>query len=832
MTCKLNRNYSRSLVAPFIAILTLLIASTVVAQVKNAAQSPGKRHAMSNTSGVRNSGHIATGLQKKALGGRALDLQDPLFLAPFEYLLGFGQNPSVVVADVNADGQPDVVASNFGTWNKSVGVLLGNSDGSFQPVVTYDSGGTALAVGDVNGDGKLDVLVSNYGPVEVLLGKGDGTFYTGVNYVSDEGFNSIALGDFNGDGKLDLVMAWQCDNGCVGIALGNGDGTFQPLSRYASGGILLTSVAVADVNGDGKLDLLTANYYCSDCGYTSGAAGVLLGKGDGTFQQVVSYRSIGTVATSIVAADVNGDGKPDLVVANKCQSTTDNCDNKTPGLAAVLLGNGDGTFRPAVAYNPGGVWTHAVAIADVNSDNKPDLLLTNSCGVGCTGFDDEGSVGVLLGNGDGTFQPAVNFRTGSGLAYSLAVGDFNRDGRPDLAVANSGGGLGVLLNNLGPHDPTTTTLLSSPNPSAFGQSVAFSATVSSSSGTPTGTVMFFDGVTQLHDATLENGSASISIYWLGLGSHSITARYEGSIQFSVSMSNEIEQVVNVAATTTVLTSSRNPCGPNQAVTLFAEVSTGYERRPTGEVIFKDGTTTIATVALDRGRAMYQTLMPRGVHAITAAYTGDANDTGSMSAPLMQYIGYFPVKSATVVSSSQLHSFPGRPVTFTATVGPIDPAYGRISDGELVTFYDGKTTLGSVALSGGTAVFTTSSLTAKTHIIEATYPGDTTFKPSHGTVKQVVDKYLTTTALSSSLNPSNYGQAVTFTATITSAGPTPTGRVTFLDGTVGIGSGMLRGGVATLTKSKLAVGTHPITAQYLGDAASAKSTSSVLNQVVQ
>ena len=169
------------------------------------------------------------------------------------------------------------------------------------------------------------------------------------------------------------------------------------------------------------------------------------------------------------------------------------------------------------------------------------------------------------------------------------------------------------------------------------------------------------------------------------------------------------------------------------------------------------------------------------------------------------------------------------MTFTATV---TSTRGAIPDGELVTFYDGTTAIGTGATASGVAMFVTSSLTAKTHAIKATYAGDETFEPSSGLVRQVVDKDPTATALSSSLNPSNYRQAVTFTATVASAGPTPTGKVWFKNGTTGMGMVTLSGGVATLTTTKLAVGTNPITAEYLGNAASAESTSSVLDQVVQ
>jgi len=190
-------------------------------------------------------------------------------------------------------------------------------------------------------------------------------------------------------------------------------------------------------------------------------------------------------------------------------------------------------------------------------------------------------------------------------------------------------------------------------------------------------------------------------------------------------------------------------------------------------------------------------------------------------------GLFP--SDTTISSSVPSTFVGQAVTFTANVNSPN---GPIPDGELVRFYDGVTAIGTGATASAVATFATSSLSAKTHTIKAKYAGDAIFKPSSGSVTQVVEKYPTTTTLTSSPNPSQFGQAVTFTAHVTSTGPAPTGKVWFLDGTTGIGSAILSGGVAKLTKSNLTVGTHPITAQYLGDAVSAKSTSAVLNQVVQ
>jgi len=228
--------------------------------------------------------------------------------------------------------------------------------------------------------------------------------------------------------------------------------------------------------------------------------------------------------------------------------------------------------------------------------------------------------------------------------------------------------------------------------------------------------------------------------------------------------------------------------------------------------------------------VYVTFTPTG--------TGTAPRTGAItfvdptfnSPQSAQLSGTVPYPSRTSVTTSGSPSFVGQSMTFTATV---TPTQGTIPDGELVTFHDGSTTLGSAALASGTAAFTTSSLAAKPHSIKATYGGDAAFLASTGSVAQVVDLYPTTTALGSSSNPSAYKQAVTFTATVTPTGPyPPTGKVMFKDGTTGIATVMLSGGAATLTKSNLAVGTHSITAEYLGDADSAKSTSSVLDQVVQ
>jgi FG-GAP-like repeat/FG-GAP repeat len=165
---------------------------------------------------------------------------------------------------------------------------------------------------------------------------------------------------------------------------------------YGSAGYYAYSVAVADVNGDGKSDLVVANW----CGSGTGGGctgiaslGVLLGNGDGTFQSAVTYSSGGYYALSVAVADLNGDGKADLVVTNDCQSDIGQC--KADGTVGVLLGNGDGTFQTVVNYDSGGYFTHSVAVADINGDGKPDLVVANTGSVQVRASRD------FQGNGDG-----------------------------------------------------------------------------------------------------------------------------------------------------------------------------------------------------------------------------------------------------------------------------------------------------------------------------------------------------------------------------------------------------------------------------------------------
>ena len=379
---------------------------------------------------------------------------------------------------------------------------------------------------------------------------------------------------------------------------------------------------------------------------------------------------------------------------------------------------------------------------------------------------------------------------------------------------------------------TTTSLISSLNPSVFGQSVTFTATVAptTGTGTPTGMVTFKDGTTTLSTVMLSGGMASLSTSALTAGSHPITATYAGDSNFAGSTGPLTggPQVVSPAGTTTAVTSSVNPSVFGQSVTFTATVSpvSPGAGAPTGTVTFLDGATPIGMGTLSSGVATTAlSTLAVGMHTITTTYPGDANFTGSTGSLTGNPQVVNKAATTTSVTSSANPSGLGQSVTFTATVSPVSPGAGTPTG--TVTFSDGGSPIGMGTLSGGMATFSTSTLAGGPHTITASYPGDGNFNASTGplTSNPQVVKPATTTSLISSPNPSVFGQSVTFTATVapTTGTGTPTGMVTFKDGTTTLNTVMLSAGMASLSTSALAAGSHPITATYGGDTNFAGST---------
>ena len=312
-----------------------------------------------------NNSHIGTGT-----AGVLLGLAGGGFAAMTNYPTGSNGIPkSVAVADVNGDGRLDLVAAN---GNSTVGVLLGRASGGFAAATTYPTVSTtfSVAVADVNGDGRPDIVAVNSGTntIGVLLGQASGGFAAVTTYLVGGGSPvGVAVADVNGDGRADLVTA--NSNNRAGVLLGQAGGGFAAAVTYPTGGVDSPSgVAVADMNGDGRPDIVTAIY--SNSG--NGTVGVLLGLAGGGFAAVTTYSTgTGSRPNGVAVADVNGDGRPDIVTANYGISGND--------MAGVLLGQAGGGFATVTTY-PTGITSNplGVAVADVNGDGRPDIVTANS----------------------------------------------------------------------------------------------------------------------------------------------------------------------------------------------------------------------------------------------------------------------------------------------------------------------------------------------------------------------------------------------------------------------------------------------------------------------
>jgi hypothetical protein len=353
----------------------------------------------------------------------------PTFLRA-DYTL-FGNN--YAFGDFNGDGSLDLA----GAGGPAAKVRLNNGAGAFGEVVEYPVGGgnsQDLASGDFNGDGRLDLVLTINNQqigVSLLRGNGDGTFAAPVNFPNTSGFDSpaVAAVDLNNDGKLDVVIAHQiacyvapCVNtDLISVMIGNGDGTFQP-SREIPVGRGMAEIAVGDYNRDGFKDLAI--------GGTQGQVYLLHGVGDGTFVQQPTVTAVVDQSfipvTDIDAADFNGDAIQDLVVSVPHNGSR----------TAILIGNGDGTFRtPLVLTSPQLNLPQQAAVADYNGDGFQDLAL--SLGDGSFGL-----MQIRNGNGDGTFQAAVHYLqpppTSSVGGIFIASAHLNGDTKPDI-VLNIGG---------------------------------------------------------------------------------------------------------------------------------------------------------------------------------------------------------------------------------------------------------------------------------------------------------------------------------------------------------------------------------------------------------
>jgi uncharacterized repeat protein (TIGR01451 family) len=397
---------------------------------------------------------------------------------------------------------------------------------TFSAVATYESGGpwpVTVAVADLNGDGMRDLAVVNNGfpsSVSVLLGDGSGGFASATPYPTEgSASSSIALGDLNEDGNPDAAVT-NTNSNTVSVLLGDGQGGFAAPATFSTGtsrDLAPNSVAIGDLNQDGKPDLAVGNQ-------NAFSVSVLLGDGIGSFGPATEFLITRPFSpSSVEVADLSADGKPDLILG----------DLNFGGLLAVLLGDGTGSFGPATIYPSGVNTVESLAVADLNTDGQPDLVIgagspsvTVMLGSGAGGFSlptnyplaggfgvtlgvavadlngdssadllatgGNSNVSVWLGDGTGSFGASTLYSFGGGISRSsLATEDFNGDGRPDIVAADNdfdqlagSGTVSVALNTTGLGADLSITKSGAPNPVVSGNRVTYTLTISNNGSQP------------------------------------------------------------------------------------------------------------------------------------------------------------------------------------------------------------------------------------------------------------------------------------------------------------------------------------------------------------
>jgi hypothetical protein len=536
-----------------------------------------------------------------------------------------GNQPSAAgVADFNGDGKPDVAVMD--SYQNAITILIGNGNGTFgtgqfitgvgsTPCIYSDQpSNCSMAVGDFNHDGKADLAETSAGDNEVivLLGNGDGTFAPapGSPVMVGNFPNAVKIGDFNRDGFLDMAVANSYDN-TVSIMLGNGDGTFTEASGSpVAVGEFPFFLAVADYNGDGNPDFASANE-------ADDTVSVMLGNGDGTFTEASGspLPSGNYNPGPIVAGDFNGDGIPDLIVANFIPDGGNNSN------LVIYLGKGDGTFTAAPS-SPFlvGLYPFALAAADFNQDGKLDLAVDN---YGEIDNPSTQTLSLLLGDGKGGFTLSGTPMQLGDSPNDLGLGDFNGDGVVDLAIPNIG-------------DFSTSIYLYT--------------------------------FTQTATASVSNITVP------GTATHYADAVYLGNSSFATSTSGTVPLTGKQIATTLTLTANPNPQMITMPVALTATLGSATNEpdytAPTGTVTFYDQSlaTTLGTAPMGaNGQAVLTTTgIAWGTHQIVATYSGDSTFLASSAASINVTIADLMIAR---VGNNNTTILPGTTVVYTLKVTP-------------------------------------------------------------------------------------------------------------------------------------------------------------------
>jgi hypothetical protein len=509
------------------------------------------------------------------------------------------------------------------------------------PITGMNTGQTGStngpAEGDFNDDGRPDFAVpTNSGPIVILLGKGDGTFTNGTSLTPAYPFEptGVVVGDFNQDGKQDLAVLSASGPGSIGsinVYLGNGDGTFQtpknfPVATAPSAPTASRLLATGDFNRDGVADLVATNAGLSQ-------VVVFIGNGDGTFQKAVPY-TVGVAPWNVVVGDINQDGFLDLAVASD-----------GTGSASILLGNGDGTFQTYIPVPLGSSQVGSVALGDFNKDGWPDLATTSAP-------DNQIYISLNLKTASPTFAAPVKYPMNSG-PYYLTIGDFNRDGNPDIISANGSTSVGVLLGTAtGTFQPATYYSLGTASIFATAGDINGDDRVDITAVTGNGLSVLLSG--QSESASISN----ITINGCTTTPQSVVASYGGDSNYGLSTSAPQTFTANKQATKLVLTVTPANSFVGQQVMFQATLTpSAYGSTTTnGELVtFSNNGTVLGTAPLSSGVAVLNVTLPfDNSDSFTASYGGDCAFAASASTP--------PVTGSTLFPSVLTWNTPA-PITY-------------------------------------------------------------------------------------------------------------------------------------------------------------------------
>lgn len=700
---------------------------------------------------------------------------------------------AVTIADVNGDGKNDIVSSNDDGGD--VTILFGNGDGTVSiPTLGYAVGGYPQApaiVGDFNGDGVADIVVADgeYS-LAYLKGYGDGTFRAGHDYYSavstSNGYSTnVASGDFNGDGYADIAVANCCDVAMgVSVFLSNPDGSLQPAVNYGSDGSMY-QVQVADVNGDGKLDLVASDL--------NGWVQIFTGNGDGSFTVGSTYSTdvVANTPVGLVIADFNKDGHPDLAVLN------------TGGQdVAILLNDGTGGFNAPVPYALSASlnqWQgQEMAAGDLGNGN-PDLVIPMYNGQ---------AVAVLMGNGDGTFQPEVDLTLPSGNPTGLTLADLNKDGKLDLAVtvynATIGTGLYVALGNGDGTFQTPTPLATSLQDPNYDRPYNTFISTADIDG---------DSNPDLVYTNSEFGTVGV-LFGQGNGSFYDPVEYpSGGYAWGLAVAD-----VNGDGAPDVVIGPDDFAGAsvllnNKGSATLGSYTIGTSAQQATITAGQSATFTLTITPNNHYNGMITFNCPAGLPALATCTFQPAQVTLD---------GLTPVTVKLTITTAA----PSAAMQIPDDIDPRENSHPRSAI--LLAGLNGVGVLGMVLASSfckrrnGWSVLGLLVLGMSFMLVGC---GGSSHSQTNTT------KSNTSSAVTSSAATVLVGQPLTFTATVSATSGTPTGTVTFLDGSTTLGTGTLSNGTTSYQTSTLAAGVHSVTISYAGDSTFNASVSTALSQTV-